>query len=78
MKMFMDGRGRYLDNILIELLWRPLQEAVYVHDLTDGFVAEQVTREWITFYNTNRPHTALDKRMPEEPYFDGKELMKVA
>ena len=49
-KISMDGRGRYLDNIFIECLWRSLkQEAVYLHVLTDGFVAERVIREWITF-----------------------------
>ena len=58
-KISMDGRGRYLDNIFIERLWRSLkQEAVYLHELTDGFVAERVIREWIKFYNTDRPHTA--------------------
>ena len=78
-KISMDGRGRYLDNIFIERLWRSLkQEAVYLHELTDGFVAERVIREWITFYNTDRPHTALDKRTPEEAYFDGKKLKKAA
>jgi len=78
-KISMDGRGRYLDNIFIERLWRSLkQEAVYLHELTDGFVAERVIREWITFYNTDRPHTALDKRTPDEAYFDGKELKKAA
>ncbi len=78
-KISMDGRGRYLDNIFIERLWRSLkQEAVYLHELTDGFVAERVIREWITFYNTDRPHTALDKRTPDEAYFNGKEMMKAA
>jgi putative transposase len=75
----MDGRGRYLDNIFIKRLWRSLkQETVYLHELTDGFVAERVISEWITFYNTDRPHTALDKRTPDEAYFDGKELKKAA
>ena len=61
-----DGRGRYLDNIFIERLWRSLkQEAVYLHELTDRFMAEQVIRQWIKFYNTDRPHTALDKRTPD-------------
>ena len=78
-KISMDGRGRYLDNIFIERLWRSLkQEAVYLHELTDGFVAERVIGEWITFYNTDRPHTALDKRTPDEAYFDGREMMKAA
>ena len=38
----MDGRGRYLDNIFIERLWRSLkQEAVYLHEITDGFQAKR-------------------------------------
>ena len=78
-KISMDGRGRYLDNIFIERLWRSLkQEAVYLHELTDGFVAERVIREWITFYNTDRPHTALEKRTPDEAYFDNDKMKKAA
>jgi len=37
---------------------------VALQNLTDGFVAKRVTDKWITFYNTDRPHTALDKRTP--------------
>ena len=78
-KVSMDGRGRYLDNIFIERLWRSLkQEAVYLHELTDGFVAERVISEWITFYNTDRPHTALEKRTPDEAYFDSDKMKKAA
>ncbi len=52
----MDGRGRCMDNIFIERLWRSLKyEAVYLHELTDGFKAERVISEWIDFYNTERP-----------------------
>lgn len=48
----MDGRGRYLDNIFIERLWRSLkQEAVYLHELQDGFQAKRVIKDWISFYN---------------------------
>jgi len=58
-KIPMDGRGRYLDNIFIERLWRSLkQEAIYLHELQDGFQAERVIKNWINFYNTDRPHTA--------------------
>ncbi len=63
----MDGRGRYMDNIFIERLWRSLKyEAVYLHELTDGFRAERVIGEWIAFYNTERPHSALAGRTPAE------------
>ena len=69
----MDGRGRCMDNIFIERLWRSLKyEAVYLHDLTDGFVAERVIGEWIGFYNTARPHSALDGHTPAEAYSAGR------
>ena len=69
----MDGRGRYLDNIFIERLWRSLKyEAVYLHELTDGFKAERVIGEWIDFYNTERPHSSLDGQTPAEAYGAGQ------
>ena len=65
----MDGRGRCMDNIFIERLWRSLKyEAVYLHEMTDGFAAERVIGEWIAFYNTDRPHSALDGATPAEAY----------
>ena len=49
-RISMDGRGRCMDNIFIERLWRSLKyEAVYLHELTDGFHAERVIGEWIGF-----------------------------
>lgn len=69
----MDGRGRYMDNIFIERLWRSLKyEAVYLHELTDGFRAERIIRDWFGFYNTERPHSALADRTPAEAYSDGQ------
>ena len=65
----MDGRGRYMDNIFIERLWRSLKyEAVYLHELTDGFKAERVIRDWMDFYNTERPHSSLAGQTPVEAY----------
>ena len=69
----MDGRGRCMDNIFIERLWRSLKyEAVYLHELTDGFRAERVIGAWIDFYNTERPHSALGGRTPAEAYAAGR------
>lgn len=66
----MDGRGRCMDNIFIERLWRSLKyEAVYLHELGDGFVAERVIGEWLAFYNTERPHSSLDGQTPAEAYW---------
>ncbi len=69
----MDGRGRCMDNIFIERLWRSLKyEALYLHELTDGFKAERVIGEWIDFYNTERPHSSFDGRTPAEAYGIGQ------
>ena len=48
----------------------------YLHELTDGFVAERVISEWVTFYNIGQPHTAFDKRTPGEVHFNGNEIRK--
>ena len=72
-RISMDGRGRCMDNIFIERLWRSLKyEAVYLHELTDGFHAERVIGEWIGFYNTERPHSSLDGQTPAEAYGAGQ------
>jgi putative transposase len=68
----MDGRGRCLDNVFIERLWRSLKyEAVYLRDLEDGFEAQRVIDTWMAFYNETRPHSALGGRTPAEAYRDG-------
>ena len=68
----MDGRGRCLDNAFIERLWRSLKyEAVYLHELADGFAAQRVIGDWMEYYNEVRPHSALAGRTPGEAYRDG-------
>ena len=67
----MDGRGRYLDNIFIERLWRSLKyEAVYLRELADGPAAEREIGDWFEFHNHARPHSSLDGRAPGEVYRD--------
>ena len=74
----MDGRGRCMDNIFIERLWRSLKyEAVYPHELTDGFKAMRVIAEWIDFYNTERPHSSLGGVTPAEAYGAGRPMEMV-
>jgi putative transposase len=69
----MDGRGRCMDNIFIERLWRSLKyEAVYLHELTDGFKAERIIGAWIDFYNGERPHSPLAGQTPAEAYAAGR------
>ena len=68
----MDGRGRCMDNIFIERLWRSLKyEAVYLHELSDGFQAQKVISRWVAFYNSRRPHSALGGSTPDEVYDRG-------
>ena len=68
----MDGRGRCMDNIFIERLWRSLKyEAVYLHELSDGFRAQKVISRWVAFYNSQRPHSALGGATPAEAYDRG-------
>ena len=76
-KISMNGRGRYLDNIFIECLWRSLkQEADYPHEITDGLQAKRIIDDWIRFYNSEPTHTALDKRPPDTAYFGQTEAVK--
>ena len=64
-RISMDGRGRWLDNVFIERLWRSLKyEEVYLKSYADGREARTGIAAWIVFYNATRPHQALDGRAP--------------
>ena len=68
-RISMDGRGRCMDNIFIERLWRSLKyEAIYLHEIADGLQARRLIGEWLRFYNTERPHSALGGATPAEAY----------
>ena len=70
-RISMDGKGRYLDNIFIERLWRSLKyECVYIHAFETGSALRAGLTRWIAFYNAVRPHTALDGRTPDEAYYE--------
>ena len=72
-RISMDGRGRYLDNIFIERLWRSLKhEDVYLKGYADGREARVGIGEWIRFYNEKRPHQALGNRTPMAVWRDGE------
>jgi len=65
----MDGKGRYLDNIFIERLWRSLKyEEVYLKAYENIREARSSIAEWIRFYNFDRPHQALGYQTPWEVY----------
>jgi putative transposase len=66
----MDGRGRALDNIFTERLWRTVKyEEVYLHDYDTPREARHNLSRYFNFYNTQRPHQALDYRTPADVYF---------
>jgi putative transposase len=68
-KISMDGKGRWMDNVFIERLWRSLKcEEVYLHDYATGSEAYAGIAWWITLYNERRPHSSLDDLTPEEAY----------
>ena len=64
-RISMDGRGRWMDNVFIERLWRSLKyEDIYLKGYADGREAKLGIAQWVGFYNTRRPHMALDHRTP--------------
>ncbi len=66
----MDGRGRALDNIFTERLWRSVKyEEVYLHDYATPREARQGLTHYFQFYDHERPHQALDYRTPADVYF---------
>ena len=67
----MDGKGRALDNIFTERLWRTVKyEEVYLKSYESPRVARRELSQYLSFYNEERPHQALDYRTPEEVYLD--------
>jgi len=65
----MDGRGRWMDNVFIERLWRSLKyECVYMNAFETGSEARAGLRKWIDYYNAERPHSALGGRTPAEAH----------
>jgi putative transposase len=71
----MDGKGRALDNIFTERLWRSIKyEEVYLHDYQSPREARQELSRYLTFYNHERPHQALDYQTPSEVYFNTASL----
>lgn len=69
----MDGRGRWMDNVFIERLWRSLKhEDIYLKAYTDGREAKAGIAAWITFYNELRFHQALGHRTPMRVWREGR------
>lgn len=66
----MDGKGRFLDNIFVEHLWRNLKyECVYQQAWETGLEAKIGVGKWLKFYNRKRPHSALGGKSPAMVYW---------
>jgi putative transposase len=70
----MDGRGRALDNIFVERLWRSVKyEDIYIRDYENGADLDSGLTEYFQFYNYERPHQSLNYRTPATVHFKEKE-----
>ena len=73
-KISMDHRGRAYDNIFIERFWRSLKyEDIYLKDYRYPREARKGIREYIEFYNNERPHQSLGYKTPSQIYHEGKD-----
>lgn len=78
-KISMDGRGRWIDNRMIERLWRSLKyECVYLHAFETGSEARLGIGKWLEYYNTERPHSTHGILTPGEAYERKTEPVKLA
>ena len=78
-RISMDGRGRWMDNVFIERLWRSLKyECVYLQAFETGSEARSGIGGWIAFYNAKRPHSALAGSTPDEAHAMNKYEEKLA
>ncbi len=73
-RVSMDGRGRALDNVFVERLWRSVKyEDVYLHDYATVPALDEGLTRYFTFYNHERPHQSLDYAVPATVYLKSPE-----
>ena len=78
-KISMDGKGRWIDNRMIERLWRSLKyECVYLHAFERGSEAKAGIEKWLAYYNAERPHSTHGILTPNEAYDTKSEPMRLA
>ena len=78
-RISMDGKGRWMDNVFIERLWRTLKyEYIYLNEFDDGLAMKRGLSGWFDQYNLERPHSALGDLTPDEAYRGLDQQGKVA
>ena len=78
-RISMDGRGAWRDNVFIERLWKSIKyEEVYLHAYESVSEARAGIGRYVVFYNARRPHTALDRLTPDAVYFKSLPLAAAA
>ena len=75
----MDGKGSWRDNVFIERFWRTVKyEEVYLKAYESVAEARSSIGRYLEFYNGRRPHSALDRRTPDQAYYDSLPLCVAA
>ena len=75
----MDGKGSWRDNVFVERVWRSIKyEEVYLHAYATVAEARASISRYLKWYNGGRPHSSLDRRTPDEAYFNHAPLLEAA
>jgi putative transposase len=78
-RISMDGKGRWIDNVFVERLWRSVKyESIYLHAYETPREVRVALVRYFEFYNATRPHQSLGYRTPDEIYFGTQELTGAA
>jgi putative transposase len=78
-KISMDGKGRWVDNVFVERLWKSVKyEHVYLHAYESVGEAQQQLAGYFTFYNSRRPHSSLGGMTPDTAYFARLDAQRAA
>ena len=78
-RISMDGKGRWIDNVFVERLWRSVKyESIYLHAYETPREVRVALARYFEFYNAHRPHQSLGYRTPDEMYFGTPELKGAA
>ena len=77
-KISMDGKGAWRDNVFVERLWRSVKyEEVYLHAYDSVSAAREGIGSYLDLYNRRRPHSSLDGRTPDEAYFGHQNMTPI-